>query len=51
MAKENKVPVYPGTMTPSEVQHAFNLGLNTVTALAAEAVAIARAALDSRKSR
>jgi len=30
VAKENKVPVYPGTMTPSEVQHAFNLGLDTV---------------------
>jgi 2-dehydro-3-deoxyphosphogluconate aldolase/(4S)-4-hydroxy-2-oxoglutarate aldolase len=30
VAKDNGVPVYPGTMTPSEVQHAFNLGLDTV---------------------
>ena len=30
MAQERGVPVYPGTMTPSEVQHAFNLGLDTV---------------------
>ena len=30
VAKEHGVPVYPGTMTPSEVQHAFNLGLDTV---------------------
>ncbi|MDJ0759476.1 MAG: bifunctional 4-hydroxy-2-oxoglutarate aldolase/2-dehydro-3-deoxy-phosphogluconate aldolase [Woeseiaceae bacterium] len=30
VAKEHNVPVYPGTMTPSEVQHAFNLGLDTV---------------------
>ena len=30
VAKEHSVPVYPGTMTPSEVQHAFNLGLDTV---------------------
>ena len=30
VAKERGVPVYPGTMTPSEVQHAFNLGLDTV---------------------
>lgn len=29
-AKDHGVPVYPGTMTPSEVQHAFNLGLDTV---------------------
>lgn len=30
VAQEHGVPVYPGTMTPSEVQHAFNLGLETV---------------------
>ena len=30
VAKERGVPVYPGTMTPSEVQRAFNLGLDTV---------------------
>jgi 2-dehydro-3-deoxyphosphogluconate aldolase/(4S)-4-hydroxy-2-oxoglutarate aldolase len=30
VAKERGVPVYPGTMTPGEVQHAFNLGLDTV---------------------
>jgi 2-dehydro-3-deoxyphosphogluconate aldolase/(4S)-4-hydroxy-2-oxoglutarate aldolase len=30
VAKERDVPIYPGTMTPSEVQHAFNLGLDTV---------------------
>lgn len=30
VANEAGVPVYPGTMTPSEVQHAFNLGLETV---------------------
>ena len=30
VARERGVPVYPGTMTPSEVQHAFNLGLDTV---------------------
>ena len=30
VAKARGVPVYPGTMTPSEVQHAFNLGLDTV---------------------
>ena len=30
VAQENNVPVYPGTMTPSEVQRAFNLGLDTV---------------------
>ena len=29
-ARERGAPVYPGTMTPSEVQHAFNLGLDTV---------------------
>ena len=30
VAKENDVPIYPGIMTPSELQHAFNLGLDTV---------------------
>ncbi len=30
VAKDRDVPVYPGTMTPSEVQHAYNLGLDTV---------------------
>jgi len=30
VAKERGAPIYPGTMTPSEVQHAFNLGLDTV---------------------
>jgi 2-dehydro-3-deoxyphosphogluconate aldolase/(4S)-4-hydroxy-2-oxoglutarate aldolase len=30
VAKERGVPVYPGIMTPSEIQHAFNLGLDTV---------------------
>jgi len=30
VAMEHGVPVYPGTMTPGEVQHAFNLGLDTV---------------------
>ncbi len=30
VAKEHGAPVYPGTMTPSEVQHAVNLGLDTV---------------------
>jgi len=30
VAKERGVPIYPGIMTPSEVQHAFNLGLDTV---------------------
>jgi 2-dehydro-3-deoxyphosphogluconate aldolase/(4S)-4-hydroxy-2-oxoglutarate aldolase len=30
VAQERGVPVYPGTMTPSEVQRAFNLGLDTV---------------------
>lgn len=30
VAREHGVPVYPGTMTPGEVQHAFNLGLDTV---------------------
>ncbi|MGB5512193.1 MAG: bifunctional 4-hydroxy-2-oxoglutarate aldolase/2-dehydro-3-deoxy-phosphogluconate aldolase [Woeseiaceae bacterium] len=30
VAREHDVPVYPGIMTPSELQHAFNLGLDTV---------------------
>jgi 2-dehydro-3-deoxyphosphogluconate aldolase/(4S)-4-hydroxy-2-oxoglutarate aldolase len=30
VAREHDVPVYPGTMTPSEVQRACNLGLDTV---------------------
>lgn len=30
VAKKHGVPIYPGTMTPSEVQHALNLGLDTV---------------------
>jgi 2-dehydro-3-deoxyphosphogluconate aldolase/(4S)-4-hydroxy-2-oxoglutarate aldolase len=30
VAREHGVPVYPGTMTPSEVQRAFNLGLDVV---------------------
>lgn len=30
VAKERGMPVYPGTMTPSEVQRALNLGLDTV---------------------
>ena len=30
VAKERGVPVYPGIMTPSELQHAINLGLDTV---------------------
>ena len=30
VAKERGVPVYPGIMTPSELQHAFTLGLDTV---------------------
>ena len=30
VAKEHGVPIYPGIMTPSEVQKAFNLGLDTV---------------------
>ncbi len=29
-ARDRGVPVYPGTITPSEVQHAVNLGLETV---------------------
>ncbi len=30
VARERGVPVYPGIMTPSEIQHAYNLGLDTV---------------------
>ncbi len=30
VAQDRGVPVYPGTVTPSEVQRAFNLGLDTV---------------------
>ncbi len=30
VAREHGVPVYPGTMTPGEIQHAFNMGLDTV---------------------
>lgn len=30
VATERGVPVYPGVVTPSEVQRAFNLGLDTV---------------------
>lgn len=30
VAQERGVPVYPGVVTPSEVQRAFNLGLDTV---------------------
>jgi 2-dehydro-3-deoxyphosphogluconate aldolase/(4S)-4-hydroxy-2-oxoglutarate aldolase len=30
VAQEHGVPVYPGTMTPGEVQRAFNLGLDVV---------------------
>ncbi len=30
VARERGVPIYPGTMTPTEVQRAFNLGLDTV---------------------
>jgi 2-dehydro-3-deoxyphosphogluconate aldolase/(4S)-4-hydroxy-2-oxoglutarate aldolase len=30
VALERGVPVYPGTITPGEVQRAFNLGLDTV---------------------
>ncbi|MDJ0919004.1 MAG: bifunctional 4-hydroxy-2-oxoglutarate aldolase/2-dehydro-3-deoxy-phosphogluconate aldolase [Woeseiaceae bacterium] len=29
-AQKNGVPIYPGTVTPSEVQRAYNLGLDTV---------------------
>ncbi|NQV86427.1 MAG: bifunctional 4-hydroxy-2-oxoglutarate aldolase/2-dehydro-3-deoxy-phosphogluconate aldolase [Woeseiaceae bacterium] len=30
VAKEHGIPVYPGVVTPTELQHAFNLGLDTV---------------------
>ena len=30
IAQKNDVPLYPGIMTPTELQHAFNLGLDTV---------------------
>lgn len=30
VASERGVPIYPGIVTPSELQHAFNLGLDTV---------------------
>ena len=30
VAKEHDAPVYPGIVTPGELQHAFNLGLDTV---------------------
>ena len=30
VARDHVVPVYPGIVTPSELQHAFNLGLDTV---------------------
>lgn len=30
VAKERDVPVFPGIVTPSEMQHAFNLGLDVV---------------------
>ena len=30
LARERDVPIYPGIVTPSEIQHAFNLGLDTV---------------------
>ena len=30
VAQKHGVPIYPGTMTPSEVQRAYNLGLDTV---------------------
>ena len=30
VAKGHDVPIYPGIMTPGELQRAFNLGLNTV---------------------
>ncbi len=30
VATERRVPIYPGIMTPGELQHAFNLGLDTV---------------------
>ena len=30
VAKAHGVPIYPGIMTPGELQHAYNLGLDTV---------------------
>jgi len=30
VARERGVPIYPGIVTPSEIQRAFNLGLDTV---------------------
>ena len=30
VARANDVPIYPGIMTPGELQHAYNLGLDTV---------------------
>jgi len=30
VARKHGVPVYPGIVTPSELQHAYNLGLDTV---------------------
>ena len=30
VAREHDVPIYPGIMTPTELQRAFNLGLDTV---------------------
>ena len=30
VAKDRSVPVYPGIVTPGELQHAFNLGLDVV---------------------
>lgn len=30
VAKEHGIPVFPGVYTPSEIQHAFNLGLEVV---------------------
>lgn len=30
VAREHGVPIYPGIVTPGELQHAFNLGLDTV---------------------
>ena len=30
VAKGHDAPIYPGVMTPGEVQHAYNLGLDTV---------------------
>lgn len=30
VARKHGVPIYPGIVTPSELQHAYNLGLDTV---------------------